>query len=415
MKIRGLANLNRWRRMIEHFYLSEAAKLILGGVIMAGALTLALPEYQILTSLICILLLGSLVGVIVRPKIRVTGQLPDKIIAGKEVMVRYQLTNESHFPAYEVALGFTELPRAMQMAGPDRCLFSLKAGQTKPFDIHFTVLRRGVYEILEPCAYSTFPFNLYRNRLRGQRRQSKPVLVLPDYHPLQQMEVAVDPRYQPGGIVLASKVGESPEYIGNRPFLAGDSPRKIDTRAWARLAIPVVKEYHEEYYCHVAVVLDTHIAKSRIPKRSGYPNFEAAVSLTASIADFLSRDERIIDFFAAGPDLYVFRSGRHTAHFENLLDILASVGHCYSNPFEVITPALEEELTRTSSVVFVLLDWDEYREKLLRLAVNGGCHVRVFIVRDRPVSKSFAEAQGWAGQFQVFASETIRQGRVERL
>jgi len=66
-------------------------------------------------------------------------------------------------------------------------------------------------------------------------------------------------------------------------------------------------------------------------------------------------------------------------------------------------------------VVFVLLDWDEHREKLLRLAVNAGCHVRVFIVRDRPVSKSFAEAQGWAGQFQVFASETIRQGRVERL
>ncbi len=415
MKIRGLANLNRWRRMIEHFYLAEPAKLVLGGVILAGGLTLALPEYQILTSLICILLLGSMVGVILRPKIRVFGQLPDKIIAGKEVTVRYQLTNESFFPAYDVSLGFTELPRSVQMTGPDRYLFRLAAGETAHFDVHFQVLRRGLYEIAEPCAYSTFPFNLYRNRLRGLRRRTKSVLVLPDYHPLQRLNVAVDQRYQPGGIVLASQVGESPEYIGNRPFQAGDSPRKIDTRAWARLAIPVVKEYHEEYYCHVAVVLDTHIARSRIPKRSGYPNFEAAVSLTASIADFLSRDERIIDFFAAGPDLYVFRSGRHTAHFENLLDILASVGHCHSNPFEVITPALEEELTQTSSVVFVLLDWDSHREKLLHLAVDAGCHVRVFIVRDRPVSLPFEEAQNWAGQFHLFESETIRQGGIERL
>ena len=47
---------------------------------------------------------------------------------------------------------------------------------------------------------------------------------------------------------------------------------------------------------------------------------------------------------AAGPDLYVLRSGRHTGQFENLLEILADIEHCTKNPFEVVTPALAEEL-----------------------------------------------------------------------
>ena len=73
------------------------------------------------------------------------------------------------------------------------------------------------------------------------------------------MDLDVGKRYQPGGIALTSHIGESPEYIGNRDYRPGDSLRRIDPRAWARLATPIVREYSEEYYCRIALVLDTYV------------------------------------------------------------------------------------------------------------------------------------------------------------
>jgi hypothetical protein len=40
--------------------------------------------------------------------------------------------------------------------------------------------------------------------------------------------------------------------------------RRIDFRSWARLGKPVVREYQEEYYCRIALILDTHV----VPKKT---------------------------------------------------------------------------------------------------------------------------------------------------
>ena len=134
-------------------------------------------------------------------------------------------------------------------------------------------------------AFSTFPLNLYRT----PAGQSEPwtLLILPNFHPLQGIDVPIGARYQPGGIALTSNLGESPEYIGNREYVSGDSIRHIDFRAWARLSMPAVREYQEEYYCRIALVLDTFTGKEHAPSPDGFPDFEAAVSLTAAVADAL--------------------------------------------------------------------------------------------------------------------------------
>jgi uncharacterized protein (DUF58 family) len=240
--------------------------------------------------------------------------------------------------------------------------------------------------------FSTFPFNLYRTRVPRDRAKppSTPLLVYPHFHPLTGIDVPVSARYQPGGIALSSNVSESPEFIGNRPYRAGDSPRHLDFRAWARLAQPVVREYQEEYYCRVALVLDTYVPGKHKAPPAGFPDLEAAVSLTAAVADAMARGEYIIDIFAAGPTLHVFRAGRHTAHFDNVLEILSCVDACRTNPFEVVTPALTDELANISSVICVLLDWDASREALVRAATDCGCSVKVIVLREGPTSASFA-------------------------
>ncbi len=73
------------------------------------------------------------------------------------------------------------------------------------------------------------------------------------------------------------------------------------------------------------------------------------MSLAASVTGALSHGEYIIDIFAAGPELYVFRAGRHTAHFDNVLQILACVDACRNNPFDTISPAVSEELGNISA------------------------------------------------------------------
>jgi len=177
-----------------------------------------------------------------------------------------------------------------------------------------------------------------------------------------------------------------------------------------------VREFQEEYYCRVALVLDTYVARNRwFRPRGGFQNLEAAVSLAASIADALSRGEYIIDIFAAGPELYVFRAGRHTAHLENVLEILACVDECRTNPFDKVAPALADELASISTVVCVLLDWDPSREALMRTAVEAGCSTKVLLVRDGPPSTDYGPAEDWLGPILCLSPADVFAGGIEQL
>src|SRR5690606_31114912 len=97
-----------------------------------------------------------------------------------------------------------------------------------------------------------------------------PIIILPSFEPLAGLTLPVGTRYQPGGIALTSHVGESPEYIGNREYVPGEPIRRLDFRAWARTGRPVVREYQEEYYCRVALILDTWIAPGRKAGPAGF-------------------------------------------------------------------------------------------------------------------------------------------------
>jgi uncharacterized protein (DUF58 family) len=206
-------------------------------------------------------------------------------------------------------------------------------------------------------------------------------------------------------------VGESPEYIGNREYVPGEPARRLDFRSWARTGTPVVREYQEEYYCRIALLLDTYVPHKRGQGRAEAERLEAAVSLSAAVADVLSGGEYLVDLFAAGPELYVFQSGRHTAHFENILEILAGVETCRSDPLETLAPAVAEELTNISAAVCVLLDWDDARRRLLQTIAEAGCALKVLLVRNEPPTQPID------GDFECLVLETdaIRRGGLGTL
>jgi uncharacterized protein (DUF58 family) len=208
------------------------------------------------------------------------------------------------------------------------------------------------------------------------------VLAYPRYYTLDELTLPAGRRYHPGGISLASNLGDSIEFVGTRDYREGDPLRRIHWRSWARRGQPVVKEYHEEYFSRVALVLDTYLP--RRPRPGERASFEAAISVLASVADHLSRSEEIVDVFAAGPDLYEVSAGRSLGYLDNVLDVLACLEPCHEPPFEVLGPRLGDRLARLTTVVAVMVDWDERREAFLRHRHirSLGVALRLFVVHE---------------------------------
>jgi uncharacterized protein (DUF58 family) len=417
MKRKRSDSLERLVRFVWMYKLTPGGRVLVITGIITGVLaapSLEIPSFQTFLALFCVGFIAFLVNLFARPRVEVRGQFPDKATAKHPVTGSFVVRNRGLLPALRVGAGYFGLQRALRQQDIERERPSLARDETATYPLTLEPLRRGLYPLPKLRVFSTFPFNICRS---GKAHNSKSsLLVLPDFHPIADIDVPIGTRYQPGGIALTSDVGESPEYIGNREYRQGDPIRHIDFRAWARLAQPVVREFQEEYYCRVALVLDTYVARSRLLRpRGGFANLEAAVSLSASVADALSRGEYIIDIFAAGPELYVFRAGRHTAHLENVLEILACVDECRTNPFEKVTPALTDELGNISTVVCVLLDWDQSREALMRAAVEAGCSTKVLLVRDSPPTMDCGPAEDWLGPILRLTPAEVFAGGIEQL
>ncbi|MFP4356184.1 MAG: DUF58 domain-containing protein [Phycisphaerae bacterium] len=412
---RSLGFSQRLWRQIRLHNITPGGRVFLWALFVAGVtgmVTLTIPVYHVFAVLMGVYLGIWLVAQFARRRLRAEGRLPRRAVATQPVRCEFRLHNDSKLPAWDVQARVFYLPRAIEQTDGDVTIRRLDPGESAAIPVTLLPRRRGLYPMPPLRSYTTFPFNILRTGRRETPLGS--LLVVPHFHPLESIDLAVGPRYQPGGIALTSHVGESPEYIGNRDYRPGDSIRKLDFRSWARLARPVTREYQEEYYCRIALVCDTYVGRRRLGP-GGHGPMEAALSLAGAIADALGRGEYVIDIFAAGPELYELRTGRATSELESILEILASVEPCRDNPFSRITPALAEQLERISSVIFVLLDWDESRRELVRRAVEAGCRTKVILVSSRPPSLAVDIDANWAEDFRRIDPEDIQAGRVHQL
>ncbi len=407
--------------------------------------SLSVPTYQICVGIYMLIFFVWLIARIRRPIISIKGQAPEKVTAGEVFRSEFVLENKGKSTVYELGVGYfliptkglkahtipfwkkmlsrygmgMILPQKMEIVDDGGLIRSLGSGETCRVSIEAKYFRRGVYTMPPLWAYSEFPFNLVRVKSRLTKEymhyERNAITVLPSFKPAEAIEIPPSKNYQPGGIALTSSIGESPEYIGSREYRYGDNVRHIDFRAWARTGAPVVREFQEEYYSRIALVMDTFVPDHEKLTKHGYPDLEGAVQLSAAIADALSNGEYIIDLFAAGPDLYVFRSGRHTAHFDNVLEVLACLDRCDHNPFDEIAPTLLNELANISTAIFVFLDWDETRERLVKTAMQSGCSVKVYIVRGKTTTLPLERAEHLVGQVILFTPEEVGRGAYEVL
>jgi len=419
-RIRGFWSHRRigiLERLARYFYLyklTRPGKVLIASMMMTlpmSMLDLSVPVYQLFVSIFFLMFCTFFAGVFSRPRLAVSDSCVDKITAGETVQLHITLKNPGKKDARDIsARYYGTAPSIERVHNVDSVAF-LEANDSATLDASFRAHRRGRYTIPSPVIFTEFPFSLWRSGARIETPlEEHTFLVLPRFHGAEGIDVPTSSRHQPGGIALTSHIGESPEYIGSREFRSGDSIRRIDFRSWARLGEPVVREYQEEYYCRIALVLDTFIAPERRELKTGYPELEAAISLSATIADALSNGEYIIDIFAAGPDLYVFRSGRHTAHFDNVLEILSCLEARRDDPFDYVGPALRDELGKISTTLYIFLGWDNSREQIVRAALESGSHVKVFFVTSDKNNLPLPAIEHVCGPVSVFSPEDIQRG-----
>ena len=197
----------------------------------------------------------------------------------------------------------------------------LKPGETAQLRLGLLCRQRGAFLLRGFRVETAFPLGLMVAQQVFSEEQ--PLLVYPRFTPLARLDAPLGRRYQPGGVALASNLGDSFEFIGNREYREGDPIRSIDWRATARLTRPVVREFREEYFLRTAVILDTFVPG--LPGAPAAAAFERAVSVCAAVSDYMARSEYLVDLFAAGPELHQLTAGRSLAYLDEILDLLACV------------------------------------------------------------------------------------------
>lgn len=199
------------------------------------------------------------------------------------------------------------------------------------------------------------------------------LLVLPRRYPIPSQRSPGRRRLQPGGVALAAAVGDSQEFMGLRDYRPGDSTRHIYWAAWARSGIPVVKEYHDEYFSRQALILDNFVPLGRDA------DFETAVSVAASFVEPLSGSDALLDLMFVADRAYTLTGGRGVLSTNALLEALACL-ESQTGEFSTLSQAVLSHASLLSACLCIFLDWDVPRRELIQKLRVLGLPVKILVI-----------------------------------
>jgi uncharacterized protein (DUF58 family) len=376
--------LSRWLwRFITH-RLTRAGRWFLWPtlvLVLVSGMSLEWQPYVFFIYVAALWLVALLVALCLPPRVSLRAHHAERICAGEVLPVEVIVEQQGHFPAVDLQVLPEKLPLGLEAVPAEGVPApALASGKRARVWLGIRGARRGVYALPGYRVETDFPFGL----LNAYRFYPLPrrLLVYPRFTPLTELALPPGFREQPGGVALKARQGDSFELLGNREYQESDSIRHIDWRATARLREPVVREYTQEYFMRVGVILDTHVRHGA--RAFEHDNFERAVSVSAAVSDYMARRQYLVDLFAAGDHLYHLTAGQSLTYLDQILDILACVESCPREPFSTLEPELGPLLGKVALVICVLLDWNDARRQFVEHLLTHGVAVKVIVVRDAP-------------------------------
>ena len=369
-----------WRGRLTRFNAAALAFFrrrltVLGALVAAGTVasaglgidTTRNMEYQLFTLLASLLALSNLANLFWRPKLAAAWRPPRHATAGAPFFAALTVENRGRAPLRGVEASAAS-PGAY---ADDTPLPDLLPGASATVSVRLLPERRGRLRLGSPVFLRADPLGLRRARRTAGDPAS--VLVLPRRYPVDALSLPGRRRHQPGGVTLASSVGESQEFVSLRDYRSGDPLRKIHWRSWAKAGRPIVKETQEEHFVRHALALDTAGDHGAV--------FEEAVSVAASFAAGTTAPDSLLDLLFVGTQSYCFTSGRGLGGSDGLLEVLAGVEPRPEKPFKELADSLLRRRAALSGSVLVLLGLDDERRAFVRRLRASGFPTLALVVR----------------------------------
>ncbi len=325
--------------------------------------------FSLLVSSLLLRFLFDLKGV----EIRVEGPL--RVGVGVEAEFRVHVENQGDRVHRDLQIRRPFLPWDGRFTDEGPQIDEVRPGQLETVSTRARFVARGHHHLDAFAVGALLPLGL----AVGPRRESRGTrfVVVPRIAPISRIELAERARPVPGGTRMAAMRGDSMELVGLRPYRQGDRIRDLHAASWARLGVPMVREYQEEYFSRIGVVLDCHAAASDEAR------FEAMVSLAGGIVDYLRQRDAVVDLLTPGGPEGVVSLGPGLGSLELALDRLADVEARGEDDALEAEPALEllaPTLEHLSALVVVMPAWDGERRWLRRRIAEYGAPSRVLVV-----------------------------------
>jgi len=370
--------------------LTVPGRMLLSTVFMMFCYSVVFDTPIRIFSMILIALIATdlICGYLFRPFVKISRELPDRVRAGTPLQVNYTIENLRKLPVLNIHLDPIHQQKWLKLESDIASADGLAPYQTLKINAYIQSNKRGEYVLKPPFVSSSFPFGIFKWTCKG--KHSSKILVYPKYEELNYISLPNSVRFQKKGISMLSKVGESMEFHACRDFRTGDNAKHIHWPTTARRGQLIVKEYQEEFLARTALIIDTFIPFQTtfftLHRKTEYQNLEAALSLTAAIVHNLAYSDFIVDIFAAGSQVYHFKSGRSLANFDRILDILACIEPSKKTPFSELKSSIFEEIAGIGSVIIILLNWNKEREKVIQTLKILGVSVKVIFITEKPDS-----------------------------
>jgi uncharacterized protein (DUF58 family) len=345
----GWAGKLAWPVVAVYGSLTEEGRLVALLTVIVGAFGFDVrnTELYVLWAMLAALVLASIA---LRPLYSVAGSLHAEIAVSRRVMLgedlvfSVELENRGARDLHALRVSGPFLPWDGSWVGVWPGLARLRPGTRMQVELRGRFVSRGEHHLDPFHAAALVPLGLAKGG--GVATAGARFLVLPRIARVVSLALPEARREQSGGVAMASKTGDSMELLGVRPYRPGDPIRHLHARSWARTGQPIVREYQEELFRRVAVVVSVDANDERCA--------EAAISLAAGAVAQLARGEALIDLLVAGERVHDLTLGRSLGFLEQALELLA----CFepqppSADGRALLAQLEPHLSRLSCVVVI--------------------------------------------------------------
>lgn len=393
--------------------LTQTGMLLISVMVLAavfGVDTSKSNTYQVFVFLLVVLLFSLINSLLIKETFKISRELPRYGTVGEPLHYNLHIQKTSAKTYYGLAVcetlstaypdfaqtaqfyQFARLPRYKRqlsfnlwrgyvsyLRGGNIAKLPLPAMQQSLSVQHsFIPIRRGVVHFAPAVIAKPDALGLFCRLLTAGTAEN--CIILPKRYAIKPLNLAGKRKYQAGGVSLANSVGNSSEFMALRDYQQGDALRTIHWKSYAKLGKLVVKDYQDEYFVRRALVLDTYVGNAP------HAQFEAAVSVAASLASSEHYTEALLDLLFVGQESYCFTVGRGVDQLSHLQEVLASVQASDASSFKQLTDTVLARISLCSSLVCVFMDWDAQRQHFIQQLSAHAMPVAVFLLHDGSVN-----------------------------